>query len=188
MAIEDGRKQRISKIILAYPVVLLLIGLLVNLFAFGVNSAVIALPDRDVVAAVSVAAILLVINHTILMTSTELIRLKYGMQATPEEWAQSQTSIEDVSQEARQELERRHNAHRNATENTVYFGLLTFVFCLISPSHLAAYVWMLSFAIARVGHAYSYLSGRDGARGVFMSLGLVSLYGMASYVAVSLLV
>ena len=76
--------------------------------------------------------LLLVINHTVLMTTTELTRLKYDLKATPEEWAASDHNRADITAEAETELERQHNAHRNATENTVYFAMLAITLGLIS--------------------------------------------------------
>jgi len=131
---------------------------------------------------------LLVINHTWLMTSTELTRVRYKIYATPEEWVARGKRRDDVSEEGWRELERRHNAHRNTTENTIYFVFLVFIFAFVSPAILAAQVWIVGFAAARLGYTYSYLSGNDSARGVFMSLSLLSLYGMTSYLLMSFIV
>ena len=135
-----------------------------------------------------VAAVLLVINHTWLMTTTELTRVRFNLYATPEEWAASGTSREDAPEEGARELERRHNVHRNTTENAIYFILLAFVFFLVSPTTLATQVWIIGFAVARLGYTYSYLAGRDNARGLFMTLSLLAMYGIASYLAMSLVV
>ena len=142
-------------------------------------------PSVECIFALVVAAVLLVINHIWLMTTTELTRLKYKMYATPEEWTASGTLKEDTSKEGLSEIERRHNAHRNATENTVYFVFLAIVLSLVSPPVLAAQIWIIGFAVARLGYTFSYLSGKDNARGLFMSLSLVAMYGMVSYLAIS---
>ena len=86
------------------------------------------------------------------------------------------------------ELERRHNAHRNTTENTIYFILLVMIFALASPTTVAAHAWIVGYAVARLGYTYSYLAGKDGARGLFMSLSLLAMYGIASYLVMSLIV
>jgi hypothetical protein len=39
-----------------------------------------------------------------------------------------------------------------------------------------------------LGYTYSYLAGKDGARGLFMSLSLLAMYGIASYLVMSLVV
>lgn len=184
---ETKRQARMVTIVTLYPAGVLLVSMALNVFAFGVNPYVVVLPSVWCVRALVVGAVLLVLNHTWLMTATELARGRFKMHATPEEWAASGTSPEDVPRVGVRELERHHNAHRNSTENTVVFGLLAVVFALASPTTAAAQAWIIGFAVARLGYTYSYLRGRDGARGLFMTLGLLAMYGMASYLALSLL-
>ena len=173
-------------VVTVYPVGVLLVSLALNVFVLGVNPCVVALPSIWCIRALVVAAVLLVVNHTWLMTATELTRGRFEMHATPEEWAASGASPENAPQKGVVELERHHNAHRNTTENTVYSALLAFVFALVSPTTAAVQAWVVGFGVARLGYTYSYLEGRDGARGLFMTLGLLSIYGMASYLALSL--
>ncbi len=89
------------------------------------NPIVVAFPFVECIHALIVAAVLLVANHTWIMTSTELTRVHFRLFASPEEWAASGTCRQDASEEGLRELERRHNTHRNTTENTVYFILLS---------------------------------------------------------------
>jgi len=184
----DGTKglRRTLAIVKAYPLVLLAVGIVVNLSVFGVGPSAIALPSAASINALVIAAILLTVNHTWLMTSTALTRARFKIHATPEEWAASGTSPEDVPEDGFYELERHHNAHRNTTENTIYFVLLALILVFVSPTTIAAQVWIIGFAIARLGYTYGYLSGRDGARYIFMSLSLLAMYGIASYLAISL--
>lgn len=182
------RRQRARFFILAYPFALIAICLLLNFLLFGIQPIAIALPSKPMIMALVIAAVLLLANHTWLMTTTELTRAKFGMYATPEEWQASGKKREDAAAKGLEELERRHNAHRNSTENTVYFGLLAFVFSVTSPAATAAFVWIAGFGVARLGYSYSYLAGKDGLRGLFMSLSLLCLYGIASYVAVAAIV
>ena len=188
MTEKEAKNQRAITLILAYPFAILLIGVVLNWFVFGVKAPVIALPSIEYIFSLVLSAALLIINHTWIMTSTELTRARYKMYATPEEWTASGTSRDEVSKEGLRELERRHNAHRNTTENTVYFVLLAFIFAFVSPANIAVQAWIIGFAVARLGYTFSYLSGNDDARGVFMSLSLLSLFGMASYLLMSLVV
>ena len=165
----------------AYPVALVLIAVILNLLVLGVKPIVVALPSPESVVALTISAALLVLNHTWLMTTTELTRVKFNMATTPEEWAARGRKREDAPRLGLDELERRHNAHRNATENVVYFAFLALVLVLVSPPPLAFQVWVIGFSVARLGYTYSYLAVKTGARGFFMSLSLLSLYGMASY-------
>ncbi|MCR9137694.1 MAG: MAPEG family protein [Alphaproteobacteria bacterium] len=186
MTTDTARKQRFTRIILAYPFALILVGLAINAALFGVSPAEISLPSKDIVVALVVAAVLLVANHTWLITSTELTRLRYGLHATPEEWKASGTSPDEASAQGVRELERRHNAHRNATENTVYFAFAILLMSVVTPTVIALQVWIAVFAIGRLGHTYSYLHGKDGTRGLFMSMSLLALYGSVSYLVISL--
>lgn len=184
------REQRIRKftiIILAYPVVLIAVGLGLNLFALGVEPIVVAMPAQGIVRALIIAGVLLVLNHTWLMTTTELVRVNYNMYASPEEWADNHARKEDVADRGWIELERHHNAHRNATENTVCFVFLAMVVSVVSPSVLAAQVWIIGFAVARLGYTLAALRGRSDWRGLFMSLSLLALYGLTSYLAIGLI-
>lgn len=174
-------------IVMLYPVGVLLIGVILNFFVFGISPYAVALPSIECIRALVVAAILLTLNHTWIMTATELTRERFTMYATPEEWAASGHSLQNASEEGFRELERHHNTHRNTTENTTCYIALALVFALISPATVAAQVWLVGFAVARLGYTYSYLAGKDGLRGLFMSLSLLAMYGMASYLVMSLI-
>ena len=185
---DKKRKSRGMVIVSAYPIVVLLIGITLNLFVFEVNAPIVALPAIETIRSLIIAAILLIINHSWIMTATELTRIRFKMYSTPEEWDASESKRENAPEEGIRELERHHNTHRNTTENTVYFILLALIFAIISPSFWAAQVWIVGFSIARLGYTYSYLAGKDNLRGLFMTLSLLSMYGMASYLAISLIV
>ena len=185
---EKKRQSRTMALVLAYPVGVLLIGVALNYFVFGVNPYVVALPSIEVIRALVIAAVLLIVNHTWIMTATESTRVRFKMYSTPEEWAASGTSREDAPEEGLRELKRHHNTHRNTTENTIYFILVALGFVFASPTTLAAQIWLIGFAVARLGYTYSYLAGKDDARGVFMSLSLLAMYGMASYLVMSLII
>jgi uncharacterized MAPEG superfamily protein len=173
------------KIVVAYPFAILAVALLINLLVLDIETLEAALPTSSHLWAFIISGILLAINHSWLMTATEVTRIKYKMYATPEEWSASGTSWEDVPEVAKQELERNHNAHRNTTENTCYFLLLAIPFLLISPPIMTTQVWLIGFGLSRLGYTFSYLMGKDNLRGLFMSLSLVAMYGIASYLVIS---
>ncbi|NER83021.1 MAG: MAPEG family protein [Leptolyngbya sp. SIO1D8] len=180
-------RERTGLIVIVYPIGVMLISILLN-WVFGVTPTHIALPSEQVILGLIISGVLLVINHTWLMTATELTRVRFGMYATPEEWAASGRHPEEVLDEGLRELERRHNIHRNTTENTIYFVFLALVFAVVSPSGIASLMWPITYSISRLGYTYSYLMGQTGARGLFMSLSLMAMYGMTSYLVISLLV
>ena len=175
-------------IVKAYPLGVLLVSVVLNLLVFGVTPYSLALPSTASIFALVIAAVLLTINHTWLMTTTELTRVLFEMYTTPEEWAASGTKQQDAPEEGLRELDRRHNAHRNTTENTIYFIFLAGIMVFVSPTPLAAQVWIIGFAVARLGYTYSYLAGKDSARALFMSLSLLAMYGIASYLLLSFVV
>lgn len=190
-ATPTKRQRMARRFILAYPFGLILIALAISglamsglamsgLAVVGPSSAAeIALPQRPHLHLLGLAGVLLLANHIWLMTATELLRLKHGLQATPEEYAARGLDPAAVSSEAQTELTRHHNAHRNATENTVYFAFLALPFLLLSPPFWLTALWLLGFGLGRLGHAGAFLTGRAGWRGLFMSLSLTCLFGLA---------
>lgn len=184
----DAKQTKATRLVLGYPWAVLLLALLINGVALEPRPWVVSLPETNRLIALCVAVILLCVNHTWLMTATELTRVKYRMFATPEEWLASGASRADVPEVGFQALERVHNAHRNTTENTVFFVLLLIPFMLSGSSLLAVCLWVPGFALARLGYTFCYLNRHDSGRGLFMSLGLLAMYGVASYPIMALVV
>jgi len=183
---EITKQQTAVKMITAYPFVIFIVAVTLNLFIFDVNHFVISVPSIDTIRALVIASILLVINHTWLMTSTELTRVRFKMFSTPEEWAASGSDPEDAPKEGIKELKRNHDAHLNNTENIIYYTLLCMAFVFVSPPVLTAEIYIIGYAVSRLGYTYSFLSGQDGARGLFMTLSLLAMYSIASYLLISL--
>ncbi len=188
MDLAKVNNSRATLLVKIYPFALIAISALIDVLVFGIQPFVIALPSPEIINALIIAAVLLMVNHSWLMTVTELTRGKFGLATTPEEWEAKGGRPQSIEQDARDALERRHNAHRNTTENAVYFVLLAAVIAIVSPAALMAQVWIVGFAVARLGYTYSYLSAQTGLRGMFMSLTLLSLYGMASYLVLAMFV
>jgi uncharacterized MAPEG superfamily protein len=185
---EMKRQKRTMSIVIIYQIVLILLSFALNLFVFEVHPFALTLPSKELFQALIIATVLLVLNHTWLMTATELTRVRFKMHSTSEEWAASGTNREDASKEGISELERHHSTHQNTTENVVYFALLALIFVFSSPPTIVATVWLVGFAVARLGYTYSYLYGKDNARGLFMSLSLLAMYGLTSYLVISLVI
>ncbi len=183
-----NRQRNLALIISAYPLVIMLVSIAINWFAFGVNPATVQMPQTALFHAMAIACTLLILNHAWLMTVTELTRLRYKISATPEEWKQSGNSPEDVDEKGWLELKRCHNAHRNTTENTIYFVFVALVSAFLDPALLAAQFWMIGFAVARLGYSFCYLRAATGGRGLFMPLSLLSLFGLASQLILGLVI
>jgi len=184
----DKQQRRTMAIVMLYPVGILLAGIALNFFLLGVNPYVISLPSDGAMYALIIAVVLLIVNHTWIMTSTELVRVRFKMYSTPEEWVASGTNEKNAPELGVRELKRRHDIHHNTTENVVCYVLLSLIFAFSSPTLIAAQVWIIGFAIARLGYTYSYLTGKDNVRGLFMTLGLLAMFGMASNLVISCLI
>ena len=184
---EMKRQKRTMSIVVIYRIVVILLSVALNIFVFEVHPFVVTLPSNELFQTLIIATVLLVLNHTWLMTATELTRARFKMYSTPEEWLASGTNREDATKKGISELERHHSTHQNTTENVVYYVLLAFIFVFSSPPIIVATVWLVGFAVARLGYTYSYLYGKDNARGLFMSLSLLAMYGLASYLVISLI-
>lgn len=184
---QEERKRRLRLVVIFYPFALTLIALAANVFLLGIAPLAMALPSQEVLAVLAASAVLLLVNHSWLMTQTELTRSRYDLYATPEEWQAARKESAKASAEGIAEVGRCQNAHRNTTENAVYFVFLAGLMAFVTPSFPAVVAWIGGFGLARLGYSYAYLSGRSGLRGAFMSLGLLSLYGLASYLVLALL-
>ena len=185
---EMKRQKRTMSIVVIYRIVVILLSVALNIFVFEVHPFVVTLPSNELFQTLIIATVLLVLNHTWLMTATELTRVRFKMYSTPEEWLASGTNREDATKKGISELERHHSTHQNTTENVVYYVLLALIFVFSSPPTIVATVWLVGFAVARLGYTYSYLYGKDNARGLFMSLSLLAVYGLASYLVMSLII
>ena len=184
----NKKQRRVMGIVLFYPVGILIIGVALNYFVLGVNPYVVSLPSIEGIRSLIIAATLLVINHTWIMTSTELVRVRYKMYTTPEEWASNNANEDEASVEGLRALKRRHDTHNNTTENVVYYVLLSLILVVSSPTNIAIQVWVIGFAIARLGYTYSYFTRNTGMRGLFMTLGLLAMYGLVSNLVISIFI
>ena len=184
---ERKKKKKFHLIIIIYPIVLTVIGIIINIIC-GLKSLNPKEPSLEMLRIMAVSGIIMIINHTWIMTSTETTRNKYGLFATPEEWKQNNKDSSSASQIGLNEVTRRHNIHRNMTENTIYYMFLSIIFMFGSPSIIAFYIWILLYPIARLGYTFAYLSKNTDLRGLFMSLSLLSMYGIASYLFFSIII
>jgi len=183
---ESEQNKSSGWIIKIYPFALLLISLVIN-FLLGATSIEVKVPSFEIIKVLSISAILLTINHSWIMTTTELTRLRFRIFASPEEWKSSGRSKDSITGEGQFEIDRHLNTHRNTTENIVYYIFLAGIFSFISPTTLIASIWLLMFPLARLGYTYCYFSGKDDIRGIFMSLSLLSVYGISSFLAINII-
>ena len=187
MSMSLGKEKRslpLINIVIIYPFALTLVAGLINWFV-GVSPLEIAIPQENMWISLSLSGVLLVFNHSWLMTSTEIVREKFRLFATPEEQKNEGTLPENAAETGKIELERNHNAHRNATENITSFLMLCIPFSFCSPSNAIALLWPISFALGRMAHAYGYLTGSTAIRGLGMTVSLLAMYGISTYLILS---
>ncbi|WP_444923237.1 MAPEG family protein [Microbulbifer sp. DLAB2-AF] len=177
----DQKQRKAIKLVTIYPFALFIISTFINLPLADIGSTKVSLPSVSHLHIIIISALILTGNHSLLMTSTEITRVKFKMYSTPEEWQESGNNREVTSELAISELKRNHNAHRNLTENTCIFTVLAIPFLLISPPLIITSIWIIGFAMGRLGHSIAYLAGKTGLRGLFMSISLLATYGIASY-------
>jgi len=137
-------------IIKVYPFGMLVFAIVLN-FIFGIDSIQISNPSRELLGVISFAAIILVINHSWIMTVTELTRNRYKIFASPEERILSGYDKLDVTRKGSFEIERCLNTHRNTTENIVYYILFLFCFlCITQPISSVGMEFSFSFVTPRL--------------------------------------
>jgi len=182
---ENEQKTSPGLIIKIYPFAIVLISIILNLL-LGVAPIEASVPSFDIIKVLSFSAAILMINHSWIMTATELTRHRFKIFASPEEWKDSGLRKENITDEGQFEIERHLNTHRNTTENIVYYIFLAGILSFVSPNTLIASIWLLMFPISRLGYTYCYFSGKDDIRGIFMSLTLLSVYGLSSYLIIGI--
>ncbi len=176
----NDKQSRTASFVRFYPMLLIAMAALGNWVVFEVTPLQVGMPSNFSLAVFAISAVLMCINHTWLMTVTELTRVRYQIQTTPEEWSESALSRDDIPQEGWDELARARNAHRNCTENSVYLVMLGVPLLLCSANDVVS-IWLLEFALGRLGHTYAYLNKSDVLRGLFMTISLLAMYGIATY-------
>jgi uncharacterized MAPEG superfamily protein len=70
-------------------------------------------------------------------------------------------------------------AHRNLVANGVPFLLLGLVMVLQGTTKTAAMAYFGTFIVARLGHTFAYLSGKQPFRSLFFAVGQLAITGMA---------
>eukprot|EP01083_Nonionella_stella_P109081 317694_1 len=182
---ETDSKSNTRIIVTIYPFVILVIGVMVVhvlsiIFGIDINAFEVQLPSEAMLRDVVISAVLLTINHSWIMTSTELTRLKYGLCATSEECEKQGKDPDHASKEGLREVKRRHNIHRNTTE--LKYDLLRVIgHCFCVCITLKNCISCLDFIVSNcpTGYTTAYILKNTDVRGFCMTLSLLSMYGMA---------
>ena len=85
-------------------------------------------------------------------------------------------------------VERARRMHRNEGENTPLFLVAGLLFVAASPPLGLAMVLLYGYVVARLAHAYAYVTAKDHeVRATFFSIGAVLTVAMAVYALVAAL-
>lgn len=131
-----------------------------------------------------ISYLLLVLKMILLGAYTSYLRIQSGVFATPED-ARFHSGAVDES--ARDQIERSRRAHRNDLESILPFFGVGLLYALTGPSTVAAAIYYLGFAAARILHTIAYVKQWQPHRTVAFSIALVLLVLMTFVTLVSLL-
>jgi microsomal prostaglandin-E synthase 1 len=69
-------------------------------------------------------------------------------------------------------------AHRNLVNNGVPFLILGLVLVLLGTTKTVALAYFSTFIVARVGHTFAYLGGKQPFRSIFFGVGQLAIVGI----------
>jgi uncharacterized MAPEG superfamily protein len=118
--------------------------------------------------AYAVTGILLALNVLLVWMYSGVVRTKSKTAVNAEDAAQFKTPLVDRDPP---EVARVLRAHANAQANIYPFLFLGLVFVLAGGSAKAADIIFGSFTVARVGHSFAYLAGKQPWRTIFFVMG-----------------
>lgn len=175
---DSSDQKKFYAAIVGYPIVVALIALALSFFALPSLVAGSGWPENTVLVAFALATGLLIVNHIWIITATELARLRHGIYVVPEEIPSEKKAAYAPSAEGQADVARCHNIHRNTTENVVYFFPLAIAVWIAAPQLTESAIWMVTFAVARLGYTFSYLRANTALRSVCMTANLLAVFGL----------
>jgi uncharacterized MAPEG superfamily protein len=119
--------------------------------------------------------LLLVLKMLVMGNYTSFLRLRRNVFATPEDYALRATTPPVGLDE---DIERVRRAHRNDLENILPFFVVSFIYLLTGPSHLALSVYLWGFLGARTLHSVFYIRGIQPHRTIAFTVGAALLFVM----------
>lgn len=176
---DASDQKKFYAAIVGYPIVVALIALALSLYVLPTLVSGTSWPENTVLIAIALATGLLIVNHSWIITATELARLKHGIYVVPEEIPSEKQATYAPSSEGQADVARCHNIHRNTTENVVYIFPLAIAIWLAAPQLTESAIWIVTFAVARLGYTYSYLRANTALRSVCMTASLLAMFGLS---------
>jgi prostaglandin-E synthase 1 len=138
-----------------------------------------SLASNPAFQAYAVMAIVLSLNMLFLWAYSGVVRGKSKTTPNAEDAKRGAAVVEVEPPEVARVL----RAHRNATANILPFAILGLVYVLAGASGTAAEGLFGAFALARLGHSWAYLGGKQPWRSVSFGLG-----GLVTLILIGLIV
>ena len=145
------------------------------------NDTLLANPALRLFAIVS---LILVLKMAAVGVYTSTLRIGRKVFATPEDYALQGMQAKAVSDP---DIERIRRAHQNDLENILPFFVVGFFFALTHPPLLAAEIFFIGFALARILHSVSYIRSMQPHRTIAFTAGSVLSAVMLVWTLVALL-
>jgi glutathione S-transferase len=127
--------------------------------------------------------LVLVVKMAAVGSYTSILRLRRKTYATPEDYAWQGARPPGGPDE---DIERLRRAHRNDLENILPFFAVGFFYALTHPSMLAAQIYFIGFAVARILHSIFYIRALQPHRTIAFGAGALLMLGMVVSALVSL--
>jgi len=103
-------------------------------------------------------------------TYTSVLRIRRRVFATPEDYALQGLAARTTRDE---DIERIRRAHQNDLENILPFFVVGFFFALTRPPLVAAEIFFVGFALARILHSVFYIRAMQPHRTIAFAAGSV---------------
>jgi len=132
-----------------------------------VSDAVLANPALRLFAIVS---LVLVLKMALVGVYTSTLRVGRKVFATPEDYALQGMAVKGGTDP---DIERVRRAHQNDLENILPFFVVGFFFALTRPPLVAAEIFFVGFALARILHSVFYIRAMQPHRTIAFAAGSV---------------
>jgi uncharacterized MAPEG superfamily protein len=118
----------------------------------------------------AIVALILVLKMAAVGMYTSTLRLGRGVYATPEDYALQGMTAKMTSDA---DVERVRRAHLNDLENILPFFWVGFCFAVTRPPYVAAEVFFIGFAVARILHSIFYIRSMQPHRTIAFTVASV---------------
>lgn len=123
----------------------------------------------------ALSAVFLSVHMILLDSYSGVVRAKAKVTPNKEDARSAAT----VALEEPEEVARVMRAHRNLLVNAVPLLVLGLVMVLLGTTKTTAMAYFGTFIVARLGHTFAYLGGKQPWRSIFFTIGQLAILGVA---------